>query len=141
VVSVLNYMKRRSFFKRFALGVAALATPSLTSLEAKTAAYEIPTPRLPFKCKKAFVTTVKGPVVDVCHGLNVAFVSVVACDSKGALRMPRVETLNVNTVRLTFVEPSFFHKRRVYKIVVGSLIGVEPLMPAHATGIKYAVDL
>jgi len=110
-------LKRRTFFKTMLLGAAALATPTLTKLEAKEAA-KIPAPR-PLFGSQAYVTTVKGPIATVKHGLNRPHVFVRAVNFDGKERVPRVEPIDAVTLKLTFEEPwSVTGRRKIYKVVV-----------------------
>lgn len=99
------------------LGAAAMATPKLTNIEAEESV-SIPTPR-PLFGSRAYVTTVKGPVTKVKHGLNRPHVYVRAINFAGKERVPRVEPIDGNTLKLTFEEPwSITGRSKIYKIVV-----------------------
>jgi hypothetical protein len=120
-------MQRRTFFKSFGLGAAALFTPKITRWEAE-AASEIPTPKALQGCT-AFVTTLKGPTAIIQHNLGAPCVFVAACNLDGHPRSPRVDPLDNNRVKLTFEEP--WHtliRRKVYKVVISSTLRSETPM-------------
>ncbi len=109
-------MKRRSFLKSIALGIAAITTAKLTKLEA-AAASEMPMP-MPVG-NRAYVTTVKGTEAIVHHNLNRGCVFVVAANLDGHFRAPRVDPLDANSVKLTFTEPwSMTGRRKVYRVII-----------------------
>ncbi len=105
---------RRTFFKSIALAAGSLLAPRTAN-----AIPAPPPPLRPLLGNKAFTTTVIGKQAEVKHNLHSATVFVIAATEAGETRIPMVDVLDNDRVRLRFHEPGIFWKRkRVYRVVI-----------------------